>query len=846
MTIINAVTGAGADPQLVSIDNAVTEFPQTFSPPTGYDGLSSVTVQAPANFKASNIKKDVEIAGVTGTYETEFNKQTKTTQATAFPTVLEPDTGYDGLSKAVVTAPDNLTAENIKKGVSIAEVEGTYDPQPNLQEKSEKATTFPVVIEPDADYDGLSKATVTTPDNLEASNIKNGVEIAGITGTYEPALNDLTVAEGGYTWDDVGSPMVIEPSTGEDGFKKVTLRKPDNLASGVIKKDITIAGITGTYEPQPKVQRKKTQATAFPTVVDVDDGYDGMTEVTVTAPDNLEASNIKDGVKIAGVTGTYGKTQEKWFKIRDMAFNPNSAGYGTITIAPDTGISGLSGVTISNGPTTTESTPLRPENIKKGVNILGYVGTYEPPLSTKDVTPTEFPTVVTEEAEYYYGMKQVTVEAPANLTAGNIKKDVEIAGVVGTYDPQPKLQTKETQATAFPTVIDVDSGYDGMTQATVTAPDNLTAENIKKDVTIAGVTGSYELTTETRDITSYDWSTGSSIEITPVEANAMSLVTLDIPANLSADNIRNNVTIAGVKGTFGPTETRKVQATGFPMLILPSMAGGLKSVTITAPDNLTASNIKKGVTIAEVEGTYEPTLQTTYAVPTAFPTTYTPTTGFDGIASIEIRKPTNLEAEYIKKDVTIAGVTGTYEVSGSNAMGLYLTNQPFELTEDSWSGVTGTVTKALSSTNVTSAVIGEGITTLAGYMFSGCKSLTTVQLPSTLTALPDGCFQNSTVTSVNIPDGIVNISTSCFYNCSNLTEIDIPDTVAILYSYAFNNCTGLKTITVRTQTPPTVQSLALTGLSSLTTIYVPSGRGNVYKAASGWSNYSAKIVEGDF
>lgn len=69
MTIINAVAGAGDEAKLVSIDNAVTEFPQTFSPPTGYDGLASVTVQAPANFKASNIKKDVEIAGVTGTYE---------------------------------------------------------------------------------------------------------------------------------------------------------------------------------------------------------------------------------------------------------------------------------------------------------------------------------------------------------------------------------------------------------------------------------------------------------------------------------------------------------------------------------------------------------------------------------------------------------------------------------------------------------------------------------------------------------------------------------------------------------------------------------------------------------
>lgn len=58
----------------------------------------------------------------------------------------------------------------------------------------------------------------------------------------------------------------------------------------------------------------------------------------------------------------------------------------------------------------------------------------------------------------------------------------------GTSTP---TQTKEVQATAFPTVVTPDEGY-ALSQATVTAPENLSAENIKKDVTIAGVTGSFE------------------------------------------------------------------------------------------------------------------------------------------------------------------------------------------------------------------------------------------------------------------------------------------------------------------------------------------------------------------
>ena len=69
------------------------------------------------------------------------------------------------------------------------------------------------------------------------------------------------------------------------------------------------------------------------------------------------------------------------------------------------------------------------------------------------------------------------------MYAGRTNSIVKTGGTTST-------QTKEVKATSFPTVVSPDSGY-ALSQATVTAPDNLTAENIKKDVTIAGVTGTY-------------------------------------------------------------------------------------------------------------------------------------------------------------------------------------------------------------------------------------------------------------------------------------------------------------------------------------------------------------------
>lgn len=186
MTIINTVAGSSA--KLAQKEVVPTSFPTTVEPPEGYDGLSKAIVDAPANLSAENIKAGVDIAGVVGGYDNRLPEQEKSVKALSFPTDVVPDEGKT-LSKATVTAPDNLAPENIRKDVGIAGVVGTYDPQPNLETVTLTPTVLPATIVADAGYDGMKQVNVEKPVNLESENIKAGVNIAGVTGTYAGVSN---------------------------------------------------------------------------------------------------------------------------------------------------------------------------------------------------------------------------------------------------------------------------------------------------------------------------------------------------------------------------------------------------------------------------------------------------------------------------------------------------------------------------------------------------------------------------------------------------------------------------------------------------------------------------------
>lgn len=152
--------------------------------------------------------------------------QEKSTTPTKTQQIVTPEEGYYGLSKVTVEKiPDDYV---IPTGAVDIIANGTHNVsgkasanvnvQPKLQAKT--ATTNGEVA-PDDTYQGLSKVTVNVP----------------ATPTEEKTV-ELDLASGN---------QVLTPAAGKN-FSTVTITKPADLKPENIKKGVTIAGVVGTYE----------------------------------------------------------------------------------------------------------------------------------------------------------------------------------------------------------------------------------------------------------------------------------------------------------------------------------------------------------------------------------------------------------------------------------------------------------------------------------------------------------------------------------------------------------------------------------------------------------------------
>ena len=107
------------------------------------------------------------------------------------------------------------------------------------------------------------------------------------------------------------------------------------------------------------------------------------------------------------------------------------------------------------------------------------------------------------------------------------------------------------------------------------------------------------------------------------------------------------------------------------------------------------------------------------------------------------------------------------EISGSGGTGSYYHSSPH-----------GDVTPWNDYQEViTSVIIGEGVTSIGMYNFTGCTALTSVAFPSTMRMIANGVFKGcTTLTSIDLPAAVKYIRERAFYECSSLVSVNFERT----------------------------------------------------------------------
>ena len=857
-------------PNVQPLDVTPTTEEQIINAPAGVSGYSPVNVGAvdsaiDLNIIPENIREGVEILGVEGDL-IELKGQEKTVNPATSTQNITPDANFNGLTKVTVNAvtssiDSDIKPQNIREGIEILGVEGsvielkgeekivnlsnkdgqTFTPTGenngiisiHVNPKNKNVTIQPQTVSQtigiDDGYSGNGNITVnavtkTIDTNIQSYNIKQGVEVLGVQGSVvelegEDKTVNLTNKQG----------QTFYPSNGNNGLTSLTVI-PNNE------------------------NRTINPSTEFKTV-EINEGYSGngtlaVMPVTNQIDSNIKPQNIKQGVKILGVTGSMPTVVNN----TELTVNPSTEEQ---IITPAGNYTGFDEVTVN--PVTNEiDENITANNIKDGVTILGVTGeVVELNADSLSVTPTTSAQTITPTSPIN-GFNEVNVSAvtssiDSNIIAGNIKSGVTILGVQGTvteldgetksvsltnsagqtFTPTspknaitsitvtPNNEARTVTPTTSQQSLSVNSGYSGNGTITVNAvtssiDSNIIAGNIKSGVTILGVSGTVtELNGETKSV-SLTNSAGQTFTPTSPK-NAITSITV------TPNNQARTVT---------PTTSQQ-------SLTVNTGYSGNGTITVNAvtsdiDSDIKATNIKSGVNILGVNGsvvelngssrsvsltsssgqtfnpesgknaitsiTVTPNNQTRTVTPTTSQQSLSVNSGYSGNGTITVNAVTssidqNIQPENIKKDVVILGTTGTYEGSG----GIGITRE-----------VSANGTYQMPASDFTfslpSNAIDVGKNALY-FAFYYCTSLTSVDL-SSLTKISGNsalysAFQNcSYLTTVDLSSlttvSGMNTFRSAFQICTSLTSVDLSSLTTVsgnyAFQYAFAGCTSLTSV----------------------------------------------------
>ena len=376
---------------------------------------------------------------------------------------------------ATVTAPSGYYAANATKTISNGSATAPATISGTSATVSHSSTTLSlnktVSVTPTVSAGYISSGTAgnasvslsTTDANFVASNIKNGVSIFGLTGSYEGGGGGggLTVATATATPSSASTSISFTNLSGEPTSFIIT--SAADLATGASPYKTSAVVFDGTNLIGQEVTNTSNAQVTY-----VSSGWsksysNGTLTVTGTGTNfqanqykliytyggsDISTVDVQVGSGATSITFTGLEEEPSYFSCLFKSDFATSSGYtrtmvvaydGTDTYGMEMGSGGQAtthwsfsysngSLTISSQSTTAGGYFHQPGYYQLTYAIEGSTGNYQ----TKTVTPTAAGLNVTAD-NGYDALKKVVVEGDADLVASNIKSGVTIFNVLGTY-----------------------------------------------------------------------------------------------------------------------------------------------------------------------------------------------------------------------------------------------------------------------------------------------------------------------------------------------------------------------------------------------------------------------------
>lgn len=140
-----------------------------------------------------------------------------------------------------------------------------------------------------------------------------------------------------------------------------------------------------------------------------------------------------------------------------------------------------------------------------------------------------------------------------------------------------------------------------------------------------------------------------------------------------------------------------------------------------------------------------------------------------------------------------------------------------------------------SLSNVT---FGVNVTKIPNGLLSGCKMVSKIDIPETVTEIGAYAFSNTGLKEIIIPNAVEKIGCKALYSCFDLATVIIGNYVSEIGSRAFAS-NNIKNVQSLSKIPPTMPEDTFFDLVyKNATLTIPNGTTDAYKMAIGWEKFT--------